>query len=181
MPKLLFAILVHLSVISTSFAHEYYFAYAEISYNELQQKLEGTLIFTTHDLERSIEPKGTLIGKFEKLDGTSAELKRIENYINQHFQIIYGCALDSLETDVICISQFLLEDVVTQLNGTIECYISASIPALYNPIQIKFDALMEQFPGQQNKLTFIYRQQKETLSFLLNDSSKYFTLKPWKT
>jgi hypothetical protein len=178
MPKLLFAILVHLSVISTSFAHEYYFAYAEISYNELQQKLEGTLIFTTHDLERSIEPKGTLIGKFEKLDETSAELKRIENYINQHFQIIYGCALDSLETDVICISQFLLEGVVTQLNGTIECYISASIPALYNPIQIKFDALMEQFPGQQNKFNFIYRQQKETLSFLLNDSSKYFTLKP---
>jgi hypothetical protein len=37
---------------------------------------------------------------------------------------------------------------------------------------------MEQFPGQQNKLTFIYRQQKETLSFLLNDSSIYFTLKP---
>ena len=181
MPKLLFAILVHLSAISTTFAHEYYFAYAEISYNELQQRLEGSLIFTTHDLERSIEPKGTLIGKFEKLDETSAELKRIENYINQHFQIIYGCALDSLAADVICISQFLLEGVVTQLNGTIECYISASIPALYNPIQIKFDALMEQFPGQQNKLTFIYRQQKETLSFLLNDSSIYFTLKPWKT
>jgi len=178
MPKLLFAILVQLSVFSTSFAHEYYFAYAEISYNELQQKLEGTLIFTTHDLERSIEPKGTLIGKFEKLDETSAELKRIENYINQHFQIIYGCALDSLETDVICISQFLLEGVVTQLNGTIECYISASIPALYNPIQIKFDALMEHVPGLQNKFNFIYRQQKETLSFLLNDSSKYFTLKP---
>ena len=181
MPKLLFAILVHLSAISTTFAHEYYFAYAEISYNELQQRLEGSLIFTTHDLERSIEPKGTIIGKFDKLDETSAELKRIENYINQHFQIIYGCALDSLAPDVICISQFLLEGVVTQLNGTIECYISAAIPALYNPIQIKFDALMEQFPGQQNKLTFIYRQQKETLSFLLNDSPKYFTLEPWKT
>ena len=181
MPKLLFAILVHLSAISTTFAHEYYFAYAEISYNELQQRLEGSLIFTTHDLERSIEPKGTIIGKFDKLDETSAELKRIENYINQHFQIIYGCALDSLAPDVICISQFLLEGVVTQLNGTIECYISAAIPALYNPIQIKFDALMEQFPGQQNKLTFIYRQQKETLSFLLDDSSKYITLKPWKT
>ena len=165
----------------TSFAHEFYFAYAELTYNEIQQRFEGTIIFTTHDLERAIEPKGSLIGKFEKLDETSAELKLIEHYINEHFQITFGCALDSNAADVICMSQFTLEGIVTQLNGTIECYISASIPALYNPIQIKFDALMEQFPLQQNKLSFIYRKQKETLSFLLNDSSKYFTLKPWKT
>ena len=38
----------------TSFAHEFYFAYAELTYNELQQRFEGTIIFTTHDLERAI-------------------------------------------------------------------------------------------------------------------------------
>ena len=143
----------------TSFAHEFYFAYAELTYNELQQRFEGTIIFTTHDLERAIEPKGTLIGKFEKLDETSAELKLIEHYINEHFQITYGCALDS---------------------NAIECYISSSAGALYNPVQFKFDALMERYTNQQNKLTFTYRNQKETLSFLLYDQQKYFTLKPWK-
>lgn len=162
----------------TSFAHEYYFAYAELSYNELQNRFEGTIIFTTHDLERAIEPKGSLIGKFEKLDETSAELKVIENYINQHFQITYGCALDSNAADIICMSQFTLEGIVTQLNGTIECYISSSVAGLYNPVLFKFDALMERYPNQQNKLTFIYRDQKETLSFLLYDQQKYFTLKP---
>ena len=162
----------------TSFAHEYYFAYAELTYNELQKRFEGTIIFTTHDLERTIEPKGTLIGKFEKLDETSAELKLIELYINEHFQINYGCALDSNAVDAFCLSKFTLEGIVTQLNGTIECYVSSSAGALYNPVQFKFDALMEQFPSQQNKLTFTYRNQKETLSFLLYDTQKYITLKP---
>ena len=164
----------------TSFAHEFYFAYAELTYNELQQRFEGTIIFTTHDLERTLEPKGTLIGKFEKLDETSAELKLIEHYINEHFQINYGCALDSNAVDAFCQSKFTLEGIVTQLNGTIECYVSSSAGSLYNPVQFKFDALMEQFPSQQNKITFTYRNQKETLSFLLYDTQKYFTLKPWK-
>jgi hypothetical protein len=178
MPKLLFAFLVHLSAINTSLAHEFYFAHAEISYNELQQKLEGTLIFTTHDLERTLAPKGTLIGKFEKLDPRAPELLLLENYINQHFQITYGCALDSNAVDALCMSKFTLEGIVTQLNGTIECYISAAIPALYNPIQFKFDALMEQYPGQQNKLTFIYRNQKETLNFIPGKEIQNIPLKP---
>jgi len=162
----------------TSFAHEYYFAYAELTYNELQKRFEGSIIFSTHDLERAIEPKGTLIGQFEKLDERSTELRLIENYINQHFQISYGCALDSNAADAFCRSQFTLEGVVSQLNGTIECYVSSSVNAFYNPVQFQFDALMEQFPAQQNKLTFIYRDHKETLSFLRYDTQKYFSLKP---
>ena len=50
-------------------AHEFYFAYAELSYNEFTNNLEGTLIFSTHDLEKAIEPNGSLIGLFDKLEG----------------------------------------------------------------------------------------------------------------
>lgn len=180
MLRVLFSLLIGFSSLPKLHAHEFYFAYAEINYNEMNGRFEGTLIFTTHDLERAIEPKGTLIGKFEKLDETSAELKLIENYLNEHFQISYGCALDSNTIDAICTSKFTLEGIVTQLNGTIECYISASARAFYNPVTIKFAALMEQFPSQQNKLTFTYRNQKETLTFLRSDQQKSFTLKPWK-
>ena len=162
----------------TSFAHEYYFAYAELTYNELQMRFEGTIIFSTHDLERAIEPKGSLIGQFEKLDERSAELRLIENYINQHFQIQYGCALDSNAVDAFCRSQFTLEGIVTQLNGTIECYVSSSVSAFFNPVQFQFDALMEQFSAQQNKLTFIYRNQKETLNFIPGKEIQNIPLKP---
>lgn len=180
MLRVLFSLLIGFALLPKLYAHEFYFAYAEINYNEINRRFEGTLIFTTHDLERAIEPKGTLIGKFEKLDETSAELKRIEQYINQHLQITYGCALDSNAVDAYCQSSFTLEGIVTQLNGTIACYISAPVSAIYNPLHFKFDALMERFPNQQNKLTFTYRNQKETFSFLLYDQPKYFTLKPWK-
>lgn len=168
-------------VVSThASAHEFYFAFAELNYNELNQRFEGTLIFTTHDLERAIEPKGTLIGRFEKLDETSAELKLIENYLNAHFRISYGCALDSNAVDAYCQANFVLDGIVTQLNGTIECYISAPARAIYSPINIQFDALMERYNQQQNKCTFTYRNQKETFNFLPYDNQKYFIIKPWK-
>lgn len=163
---------------TSAFAHEYYFAYAELNYNELQKRIEGTLIFSTHDLERAIDPKGTLIGKFEKLDESSDELPLIEAYINAHLQITFGCALDSNAADVVCISKFSLEGVVTRPDGSIECYISTFANAIYNPVQIKFNALMERFTAQQNKLTFCYRNQKQTLLFIAAAPQKYFTIAP---
>lgn len=180
MRLILVTLLLTLFSTSKSWAHEFYFAYAEIAYNEMNQRFEGTLIFTTHDLERAIEPKGSLIGKFEKLDERSAELKLIEQYVNAHFRITYGCAMDSNAVDAICLSQFTLDGMVTQLNGTIECYISCAAPVLYNPISFQFDALMEAFANQQNKLTFIYRNQKETFSFLPSEPLQKFTLEPWR-
>jgi hypothetical protein len=37
---------------------------------------------------------------------------------------------------------------------------------------------MDAFPEQQNKLTFIYREDRETLSFTKAQSQQYFALKP---
>lgn len=178
MLKFALAFILTLSAHQKFMAHEFYFAFAEISYNEIANRLEGTLIFTTHDLERAIEPKGSLVGQFENLQESSAELKLIEQYINQHFQITYGCALDSNAVDAFCQTKFTLEGIVTQLNGTIECYISAPVSTIYTPLRIQFDALMERNPNQQNKCTITSRNQKETLNFLYNDNQKYYTLKP---
>jgi hypothetical protein len=75
------------SSFSQSWAHEFYFAYAELAYNEMNQKFEGTLIFTTHDLEKALEPKGSLIGKLEKSDERSTLRTQLESYLNQHFYI----------------------------------------------------------------------------------------------
>lgn len=151
-------------------AHEFYFAYAELSYNEFTNNLEGTLIFSTHDLEKAIEPNGSLIGLFDKLDVSSPTTRLIEAYLNEHFKLSYGCALDSNAVDVFCMSSFTLEGLVTQLNGTIECYISMPVNAIYAPVYCQFNALMEQFPLQQNKLTFTYRQHKETVNFIAIDT-----------
>jgi len=44
------------------------------------------------------------------------------------------------------------------------------VNALYAPVYCQFNALMEQFPLQQNKLTFTYRQHKETVNFIAIDT-----------
>jgi len=190
MRKVLFLLLVIGSSFSQSWAHEFYFAYAELAYNEMNQKFEGTLIFTTHDLEKALEPKGSLIGKLEQSDESSPIRAQLEKYINQHLHISYGCALDSNSFDAVCQTQFILEGISPSLNGTIECYISAPAKLLYLPaylelnystiLNVKFDALFESFSGQQNKLTLIYRNQKETLNFIPGKEMQKIPLKPWK-
>jgi len=162
--------------LSTVWAHEFYFAYAEMAYNEMNQKFEGTLIFTTHDLEKALDPKGSYIGKLEQTNESTPLAKQLEAYLNQHFQISYGCAIDSNVFDAMCTTQFTLDGIAPSLNGTIECYISAPAKLLYLPshlglpyttiLTVQFDALFEQFPNQQNKLTLIYRNQKETLNYI---------------
>lgn len=190
MRKVLFLLLVISSSFSKSWAHEFYFAYAELAYNEMNQKFEGTLLFTTHDLEKALEPKGSLIGKLEQSDESSPIRAQLEKYINQHLHISYGCALDSNAFDAVCQTQFILEGISPSLNGTIECYISAPAKLLYLPthlglsystiLNVQFDALFESFSGQQNKLTLIYRNQKETLNFIPGKEMQNIPLKPWK-
>ena len=63
----------------TSFAHEYYFAYAELTYNELQKRFEGTIIFSTHRMEQVEEicDHIVLVNKGGKiLDGTVGKIKQ---------------------------------------------------------------------------------------------------------
>jgi hypothetical protein len=159
-------------------AHEFYFAYAELSLNELTNRFEGTLIFTMHDIEKALDPKGNLIGKLESSDEASPIRTQLERYINQHINISYGCALDSNAIDAFCQTEFILEGIVPQLNGTIECFISAPAHAIYTPLNIQFDALLEVFPLQQNKLTFYYRENKYTLNFIPGNLIQSLPIKP---
>ncbi|MEY3585692.1 MAG: hypothetical protein RLZZ243_756, partial [Bacteroidota bacterium] len=41
-----------------------------------------------------------------------------------------------------------------------------------------FRFLMDAFPEQQNKLTFIYREDRKTESFTKTQATHYFALKP---
>jgi hypothetical protein len=188
MRKILVFLLFALVLQNKAWSHEFYFAYAEVAYNELEQRFEGTIVFTTHDLEKALDPRGSLIGKLEQSDESSPIRTQLEKYINQHLLISYGCALDSNAFDAFCTTQFSLEGISPQLNGTIECFVSAPVTLIYLPasfglpytniLNIHFDALFDTFSGQQNKLTFIYRNQKETLNFIPGKEDQTIPLKP---
>lgn len=163
---------------STSWSHQFYFAFAEIEYNEMTQTFEGSVVATAHDLELALMNSHGLQTKLEKVTPKSSEVKIIERYLNQFLTLRYGCALDSNAIDAYCSADWTIESFQILKNGTIELYFSAPAKTIYTLVQVDFRFLMESFPDQQNKLTFIYREDRKTQSFTKTQSQHYFALKP---
>ena len=101
----------------------------------------------------------------------------MEAYLNKFLTLHYGCALDSNAVDAYCSANWSIESFQIMKNGTIELYFSAPAKQVYTLIQVDFRFLMDAFPDQQNKLTFIYREDRETQSFTKTQATHYFALK----
>ena len=78
--KNLLLIVALLSLHSTSFAHKYYFGFAEVDYDFFSQRFEATLTVTAHDLELTLTKNGTSAGDLESLDSLQSII--VEDYIN---------------------------------------------------------------------------------------------------
>ena len=166
-PTLFLFVFACMLVPSKSWAHQFFFALAEIEYNEIAQKFEGSVVATAHDLEFALMNSYGLQTKLEKLTLESSEVKIIESYLNKFLTLRYGCALDSNAIDAYCSADW-----------SIELYFSAPAKHVYTMIQVDFRFLTDVFPEQQNKLTFIYREVRKTLSFTKTQATHYFALKP---
>ena len=163
---------------SKSWAHQFYFAFGEIEYNEMAQTFEGSVVATSHDLELVLMNSFGLKTKLENFGAKSSEVKIIEDYLNQFLTLRYGCSLDSNAVDAYCSATWSIESFQNMKNGTIELYFSAPAKHIYTLVQVDFRFLMDAFPDQQNKLTFIYREDRETQSFTKTQPQHYFALKP---
>lgn len=158
-------LLVAISFISSfSFGHEYFFAFAEVEYNEMDRKLEATLTLTTHDLERYLQERNVIQKDLKSALEDSLSLISIERELNQHFKLDF--AKENSIMDGVELLKFDLEGFDTHLTGTIQLYLSMRINQELQNMVITFDLLMDEYPEQQNKLTFIYRDQKKTYLFL---------------
>jgi hypothetical protein len=177
-PTLFLFVFTCVLVPSKSWAHQFFFALAEIEYNEMAQKFEGSVVATAHDLEFALMNSYGLQTKLEKLTLESSEVKIIESYLNKFLTLRYGCALDSNAIDAYCSADWSIESFQIMKNGTIELYFSAPAKHVYTMIQVDFRFLTDVFPEQQNKLTFIYREVRKTLSFTKTQATHYFALKP---
>lgn len=141
-----------------SFSHDYYFAFAEVEYNEMNGELQATLIVSTHDLENTLRKKGTIERDLSSYSSDTSALRNIQNELLKGFSIQIGTKTLNLT----------LEGMEVQLTGLTNFYFSAKeIPSL-KTISVKFDLLMDVFAEQQNKLTFIYRNTKNTYVFMSN-------------
>ncbi|MFZ9586683.1 MAG: DUF6702 family protein [Crocinitomicaceae bacterium] len=175
---LLFLVFTCLLAPSRSWGHQYFFAFAEVEYNEMGQKFEGSIMATAHDLELTLMNAYGLKTKLENVAPNSPDFNIMEDYLNQFLTLNYGCSLDSNVVDANCTANWTIESFQLMKNGNIALYFSAPAKHVYTLIQVDFRFLMDAFPEQQNKLTFIYREDRNTLSFTKAQPQQYFALKP---
>jgi len=165
--KKLFAVFAFFSVLFSATAHEYYFAFGEVEYNESSRKLEITLEINAHDLEFDLKKSGTVLnGHIEEQAQNPNFKKQLELYLTQGFKIT---------NDDLALTLTLLGfDVMP--NGLLYAYLESQPVELNKRVFFTFDLLMESFPDQQNKVTFIRNKQKQTAVFLASKPSEMITL-----
>lgn len=148
------------------FAHDYFFAFAEVEYDELNGRVEATVTVTTHDFERYLQKKEILQGEINSCLGDSFKLQAIEKELNKCFYLNLNPLSENSIMDGIESFHFKLDGFETQLTGTVQFYLSSDLKRPLESFEVTFDLLMNEYPEQQNKLTFINRGQKRTYVFL---------------
>ncbi len=138
-----------------SFSHDYFFAYAEVEYNDVSRVFETTIVATTHDVELALEEEKHLDKELDPSAFKDSDMETLREFLLEHFSI--RCATDC---------DFQLLGFESLPNGITNFYLE-SAPIDITPVtEWHFDLLMSHFPDQQNKLTFLYRSDSYTLPFL---------------
>lgn len=165
--KKLVAVFAFISVLFSANAHEYYFAFGEVEYNESTRKLEITLEISAHDLESDMKKSGIVLDKhIENQTQNSGFKKQLESHLVAGFSI-------SVDDSPIPLKVVGFDVLPT---GLLYVYLESETLELTKSLSFKFDLLMESFPNQQNKITFIRNTQKQTAVFLPTKRTEIITL-----
>lgn len=163
--KNLFLAITFIITAFTLQAHEYYFAFAEIEYNVTEQRFEGTIIVTTHDLETGLREDGYNLPVLESISTNDTAFIQLEEYLFKHFRINTGD--QNLDLHLIGSEVFLV--------GTTNLYFESEKTEIKD-CTFMFDLLMDAFEGQQNKITFTYKKEAHSLYFLHEQRKQTFKL-----
>lgn len=154
--KRFLVVVVFISFSIISYAHEYYFAFAEMEYNKTSSRFELTLIVSTHDIEHWLQDKGIKVKELEDHYTDSTLQKEFG------IQLLNGYSVSMNNLNI----PFQITGFEVKENGLSEFYFASNTLQLSSPLLVKFDLLMDKFSEQQNKLTFINNNQKSTYPFL---------------
>jgi hypothetical protein len=144
----------------SSFAHEYFFGFAEIAYNPTEQAIEGTLILSTHDVE-------------EWLQGRNIPVKELEDHVSDKkiIQQMASALFSELEIknngNVLSIRIIGYEVLPS---GMTNFYFHSNKTQKPTRLDFKFNLMMKELPQQQNKITYLDNEKSYTAVF--TDSNK---------
>lgn len=154
-------ILFFLFLAGNASAHNYFFGFAEMQYNAVNHTLETTVVLSAHDLENVLLQKGSISKSLEYLTADSTAIAAVEKEVIANFSVKTGGKTAIFKSIGFEITR----------NGMINIYLLAENITLGKELEISFTCLMESFPEQQNKITFIRDSQKYTAVFLPHQRS----------
>jgi hypothetical protein len=159
-------------------AHPYYFAFAEVEYNELNQSLEATIIASAHDVESVLKENKIISTSLDEAQKNKNEYIAINAFLNRHLCIhsADSLSLAALDSALPLQLEFILDGFEVLLNGDVQFYLSTKIAKPTKQFYVKFDLLMDNFPDQQNKLTIRFRDKKNTYNFLNATKTQFIKL-----
>ncbi len=150
-------------------AHDTYFSFAEVEYNDLNGRLEATLTVSTHDLERFLQENEKIKGALSSTPMDSLLVSSISRLVNATFYFSLP-EKPPLQWEIVGIEN--------TLTGTTNIYLSSAVHEITDSFMVHFDIFMERYPEQQNKMTFIYHENKTTRVFLKSLRSDTFKIRP---
>jgi hypothetical protein len=101
------------------------------------------------------------VNSLDKALVDETEFSSIEKVINSNF-FFYT---EPIGEQPNWVSSFKIDGHQILLNGNIEVYLSCNLIEPWTKINVQFSLLMDYFPEQQNKITFIQKRKKTTLNF----------------
>lgn len=148
-------------------AHEYYFGFAEVEYNDFSQQFEITLTLSAHDTEKVFKEQNIFNKALEQLSDDPKGQYNIVKYLSEHFQLISNSEPLSME----------LDGSEVMKNGVVNFYLHSSPTEFKENLECRFDLFMDVFPDQENKITLLHKGKSSTIAFPANDHSKHL-IKP---
>lgn len=162
--KAVLVLILFLSLSVVSRAHEYYFAFAEVEYNVETQRFEGTIIFTTHDLEKAIQEEHPEFPIMDTMSVRNPGFELVRERIKEGFYIQVNGLRQKIKLEFLGIENFL--------TGTTNIYFQSERIESISDIKFGFKLLMDEYDGQQNKIAFKYGELKETLYFINQENEQ---------
>ena len=149
-------------------AHPFYFSYTEIEYNEFCNCFEGFISLSSDDFEEVLNEEKNTKTSISKAMNDYLLKKEISKILNM------GLSFSANKQEI----QFKLEGYETEMNGLTRFYFKTEPFKNSEEILIEYDLFMNKHPEQQNKLTLIQRNKKETFEFLIQQKTKLITIEP---
>ena len=152
--RLLIILLLSVSPL-VSWGHEYFFAFAELSYSTEESHYQGTLIVSTHDVEDWFRERGLAVNEVEDhVFDTQMWLKMgellFDGFQVQGSHMVKGSKVTEGKEKL----AFVLDGYEVLNNGMTNFYFHSAETEMHSTLDVYFGLMMEVLDQQQNKITF---------------------------